>query len=130
MRTLRHHLASVGLVVVLCHVVLQVLVPAALCCRQSTVARTEFRECCPAGSHPGQVCPMHPSRLAGKKSKTTCSAQAVRDFRDLVIVLNLGGVIPSPVRLVVPATVEAAFVTAQLLASPVPHVPLGPPPRA
>jgi hypothetical protein len=130
MSALRRHLASLGLVVVCCHVVLQVLVPAALCCRQATVGRTEFRECCPAGSHPGQVCPMHPSRLAGKKSKTTCSAQAVRDFRDLVIVLNVGGVIPSPVRLLVPATVDAAFITAQPIVSPVSHVPLGPPPRA
>ena len=130
MNALRRHLASLGLVVVVCHVVLQVLLPAALCCRQSTAGRTEFRECCPAGSHPGQVCPMHPSRLAGKKSKTACSAQAVRDFRDLMIVLNVGGVIPTPVELTVPATVEAAFLTAQPLASPVPHVPLGPPPRA
>ncbi len=130
MSAVRRHLASLGLAVVVCHVVLQVLVPAALCCRQSTVGRTEFRECCPPGSHPGQVCPMHPSRLAGKKSRTDCTAQASRDFRDLVIVLNVGGVIPRPVHLIVPATIEAAFSPAQPFASLVPHVPLGPPPRA
>jgi hypothetical protein len=135
MSSLRRHLASLGLTMVLCHIVLQVLVPAALCCHQaSTPSKAETRvapakDCCPAGSHPGQVCPLHGVKRAGTQATSDCSAEAMRDFRDLIIVLNNGGVVASPVRLADPTGSESAFLVPDPQALLVSHVPPGPPPR-
>jgi hypothetical protein len=115
--------------VVLCHLVLQVLVPAALCCHQDSSARSAKKECCPAGSHPGHVCPLHGAKGA-KKSATDCSAGSQRDFRDLIIVLNNGGVIPAPLLLGAPTGSESAIVTVAPQAILVANIPPGPPPRA
>jgi hypothetical protein len=57
MRVIRRHLASFGLALTLCQAVLQVLVPAAVCCERPA-DRQEKADCC-AAVHPGQVCPMH-----------------------------------------------------------------------
>jgi hypothetical protein len=135
MSSLRRHLASLGLTMVLCHVVLQVLVPAALCCHQASItSRSEKRatpakECCPAGAHAGQVCPLHGAKRAGTQAASDCSAEALRDFRDLIVVLNNGGVVPQPLRLTTPTGWETAFVAPEPQAVLVSHVPPGPPPR-
>ncbi len=135
MSSLRRHLASLGLTMALCHVVLQVLVPAALCCHQASTASkaekraTPAKECCPAGAHPGQVCPLHGAKRASTQAAPDCSAEAMRDFRDLIIVLNNGGVVPSPVRFSDPTGSESAFLAPEPQAALVSHVPPGPPPR-
>jgi hypothetical protein len=130
MASIRRHLASLGLAVVLCHVVMQVLVPAVLCCQQANRQTENGDDCC-AGTHPGQVCPMHRSaRGTSDRSTNDCNAQPQRDFLDLLVVLNTGVVAPSTTELVVTLRSEAAVVPLQHLAASVPHAPLGPPPRA
>jgi hypothetical protein len=88
MASVRRHLASLGLAVVLFHVVMQVLVPAALCCEMPSAggARAEAADCCPAGSHPGQVCPMHGRRAGTTKSAddSDCAAQPLVDLHDIL----------------------------------------------
>jgi hypothetical protein len=131
MTSLRRHLASLGLTMVLCHLVLQVLVPAALCCHQASASRAQksaVKDCCPQGSHPGQVCPLHGVKRA-TQSATDCRAESHQDFRDLIIVLNSGGELPSPMTLTLPTGSELAFVAAEPQAMLVSHVPPGPPPR-
>ena len=132
MASIRRHLASLGLAVVLCHVVMQVLVPAVLCCQQvnSQAGSAETDDDCCAGTHPGQVCPMHRSRGTGDRSTNDCNAQPQRNFLDLLVVLTTGVVAPSTTELVVTLRFEAAFVSPQHVAVSVPHAPLGPPPRA
>ena len=83
MASVRRHLASLGLAVLLGHVVMQVLVPAALCCQKPLAAgtRAEAHECCPQGAHPGKVCPMHANRAAKPTSPDSdpdCTARASR----------------------------------------------------
>ena len=129
MSAVRRHLASLGLTVVLCHVVMQVLVPAALCCHQAAAQRAAAPDCC-GKSHPGQVCPMHRAARGGQQSAKDCSAQSQRDFLDLFIVLNSGGIAPAPVVLTVAITSESAFLFAEPPAVSVFQVPPGPPPRA
>jgi hypothetical protein len=133
MTSLRRHLASVGLAVVLCHVVMQVLVPAALCCQKtfSAAARAETRDCCPAGAHAGQICPMHGAKNAGKQqSKAPCHVRSQTDLHNLLALLTTGGVVPPVVTLPSPIGSESAPAPAEPIASFVSHVPLGPPPRA
>jgi hypothetical protein len=129
MASLRKHLASMGLAVVVCHLSMQVLVAAALCCRMPESAK---RECCAAGSHPGQVCPMHGSPRAAKSQSgnSDCRAQAPADVHNLYLALSGGGVIPSIARLVQPAGSEEAPPAMLPTDSLVPHTPPGPPPRA
>ena len=135
MASVRRHLASLGLAVVLCHVVMQVLVPAALCCQKPLTvsgSRATAHECCPQGSHPGKVCPMHGSR-AGQQKKSTdpdCAVQPLVDLHDLLMMLSTGGVVPTLVELARPAGSESAPATVIPAVSLVSPVPLGPPPRA
>jgi hypothetical protein len=132
MTSLRRHLASIGLAVLLCHTVMQVLVPAALCCEMgNTASKVDAKECCAAGAHTGQPCPMHKNR-AGKTSSNDreCGARSQLDLHDLFIALTSGGIIPSPGRLTAPSGSEAAP-SAVLAYSPlVIEAVLGPPPRA
>jgi hypothetical protein len=133
MASVRRHLASLGLAVVLCHVVMQVLVPAALCCQKPLTGgnRAEARECCPMGSHPGKVCPMHGNR--GSKAKSgdpDCAARPIVDLHDILMTLSNGGVMPTFVSLAVPAGSEPAPAVPQPITSFIASVPLGPPPRA
>jgi hypothetical protein len=135
MASVRRHLASLGLAVVLCHVVMQVLVPAALCCQEPLTAsgtRAAARECCPEGSHPGKICPMHGSRAAQQKKSTDadCAVQPLVDLHDLLMMLSAGGVVPTLVELARPAGSESAPATVLPAVSLVSPVPLGPPPRA
>lgn len=134
MASIRRHLASLGLAVVLCHMVMQILVPAALCCQKpltGTGTRAEAGECCPMGSHPGKVCPMHGKRAAQQKSPGPgCTAQPTVDLHDVFLTLSSGGVIPALVALARPVGSEFAPATAEPAASLVSPVPLGPPPRA
>jgi hypothetical protein len=134
MASVRRHLASLGLAVVLCHLVMQVLVPAALCCQKplaGTGTRAEAHECCPLGSHPGKVCPMHGKRAGRQKSTDPeCAAQPLVDVHDLFMTLSSGGVVPTLVELARPVGAESAPAPIEPAASHVSHVPLGPPPRA
>jgi hypothetical protein len=135
MTSVRRHLASLGLVVVLCHLCMQVLVPAALCCQQSVesarrAGRAEAKDCCPAGSHKGQICPMHGAKRAKEESEPTCHAQARIDLHDLFIALTTGGIITPSVQLAAPAGSERTLANLQASPSLVSHPPLGPPPRA
>jgi hypothetical protein len=134
MASLRRHLASLGLAVVLLHVVMQVLVPAALCCQVPSTrgAQAEAADCCPAGSHPGQVCPMHGKRAGQSKAAgdRDCAAQPLVDLHDILMTLSNGGVIPPLVALARPAGSEAAPAVEAPFTSPVASVPPGPPPRA
>jgi hypothetical protein len=130
MASIRRHLASLGLTVVLCHVVMQVLVPAVLCCQQTAAPADEADDCC-AGTHPGQVCPMHRSaRGGGDRSTNDCHAKPQRDFLDLLVVLNTGVLAPSTTELIVTLRSEAAFVPPQHRAASLAPAPPGPPPRA
>lgn len=133
MASLRRHLASLGLTVVFCHTLMQVLVPAALCCQEplsGTGAKAEWKECCPAGSHPGQVCPMHASRLAKKQAGDSgCAARPVVDLHDMLMTLSSGGVIPALATLAVPVDSESAPATTEAVPSFVASIPPGPPPR-
>jgi hypothetical protein len=134
MASVRRHLASLGLAVVLCHIVMQILVPAALCCQKPLVGvgtRAEAGECCPMGSHPGKVCPMHGKRASQQKSiDPECAAQPLVDLHDIFIALSSGGVVPPLVELALPVGSESAPATLEPAASLVSPVPLGPPPRA
>jgi hypothetical protein len=134
MASIRRHLASLGLAVVVCHLVMQILVPAALCCQKpsaGTGARAEAHECCPAGSHPGKVCPMHGKRADRQKSTDPeCAAQPLVDLHDIFMTLSGGGVMPTLVELARPAGSESAPTAIVSSAPLVLHVPLGPPPRA
>jgi hypothetical protein len=133
MASVRRHLASLGLVVVLCHVLMQVLVPAALCCQKPLKggASAEAHECCTAGAHPGQTCPMHSKRSAVQSSADpNCSAKPMADLHDIFMTLSAGGVLPTLVALQAPAGSESAPSFIHPFAVPVAYAPLGPPPRA
>jgi hypothetical protein len=135
MASLRRHLASLGLAVVLCHVVMQVLVPAALCCQKplSGGTRAEAHECCPEGSHPGKVCPMHANRAGKRPSGDTdpdCTARPLVDLHDILMTLSNGGVMPALLVLASPVGSESAPAFLQPAAPHVVSVPPGPPPRA
>jgi len=134
MAPVRRHLASLGLAVVLFHVVIQVLVPAALCCQMpsSGEARAEAADCCPAGSHPGQICPMHGKRAAKSTAAgdADCAALPLVDLHDILMTLSAGGVLPPLTSLAIPAGSEAAPVEAAQVTPAVVTVPPGPPPRA
>ena len=129
MTSIRRHLASLGLAVIVCHLAMQVLMAAALCCRTPESAK---KECCPAGSHPGQVCPMHGGPRAAKpeSGKSDCRAQAPADVHDLYLAFSGGGVISPIARLAQPAGSEEAPPTIMPADSLVPQTPPGPPPRA
>jgi hypothetical protein len=133
MTSLRRHLASIGLAVVLCHTVVQVLVPAALCCEMgSTASKIDAqKECCAANAHPGKPCPMHKNR-AGKTAANDrdCGARPQLDLHDLFIALTSGGILPSPNQLTAPSGSEAAPAVLLPYAPLVADAVLGPPPRA
>jgi hypothetical protein len=132
MSAFRRHLASLGLTVALSHLVIQVLVPAALCCQTPlSTTRAAVADCCPGGSHPGQVCPMHASPNARAESKKAdCHAQPLVDLHDLFVALTSGGVIPSVTSLSAPAGSEPAPRAAGPRSSSIADIPPGPPPRA
>jgi hypothetical protein len=117
-----------GLAVVVCHLAMQVLLAAALCCR---VPESAKRECCPAGSHPGQVCPMHggPRAAKSQSGNSDCRAQAPADIHDLYLAFSGCGVIPSIVRLAQPVGLEETPPTMLPTDWLVSHTPPGPPPR-
>jgi hypothetical protein len=129
MTSIRRHLASMGLAVIVCHLGMQVLMAAALCCRTPESVK---RECCPAGSHPGQVCPMHGGSKAARSQSgdSDCRAQAPADVHGLYLAFSGGGMIPSMARLAQPIGSEEAPPTRLPADSLVPHTPPGPPPRA
>jgi len=134
MASFRRHLASLGLAVALCQVVMQVLAPAALCCQMPLAgaeAKADSHECCIAGSRAGQVCPMHGTRAAKKKAGDSgCAARPLVDLHDMLMTLSSGGVVPSLVDLAQPIGSEAAPLVAEARLSVVPSAPPGPPPRA
>jgi hypothetical protein len=94
MASLRRHIAALGLF----HMVMQVLVPAALCCQMPSAgdARAEAADCCPAGSHAGQIRPVHGRRGARAKAAgdADCAAQPLADFHDILMTPSSGGVLP------------------------------------
>ena len=134
MASIRRHLASLGLAVVLCHMVMQVLVPAALCCQKplsQTGTRAGAHECCAASAHAGKVCPMHGKRADKQKpTDPECAAQPTVDFHDIVMTLSSGGVVPTLVGLSRPVGSESAPAPLEPAAPLVSLVPPGPPPRA
>lgn len=134
MASLRRHLASLGLAVALCQVVMQVLAPAALCCQMPLAgaeAKADAHDCCPAGSHLGQVCPMQANRLAKKKAGDSgCAARPVVDLHHMLMTLSSGGVVPLLVELALPIGSESAPLVAEARLSFVVSAPPGPPPRA
>jgi hypothetical protein len=135
MASLRRHLASLGLAVALCHMLMQILVPAALCCQKPLAGagtKAEAHECCPAGSHPGQICPMH-ARNADKKPKTSsddCSASALVDLHDMLMTLSSGGIVPPLASFSVALRSETTPSLTASVPSFVATAPPGPPPRA
>jgi hypothetical protein len=132
MTALRRHLASLGLAVATCHLVIQILVPVALCCQKPDLApRAAARDCCPAGAHAGGICPMHASKRAEQPNpENDCQARPLVDLHDLFMALTSGGVVTSLVPLAAPVGSEAAPMTVEPAATPVASVPPGPPPRA
>ncbi len=133
MASVRRHLASLGLAVVLCHFVMQILVPAALCCQKPLSAgkSADAHECCAAGAHPGQTCPMQAKRAAARiATDPNCSARPMVDLHDIFMTLSSGGVIPALSALAGPVGSETTPSFVQPFAVPVARVPLGPPPRA
>ena len=133
MASVRRHLASIGLAVVLLHVVMQVLVPAAFCCEMPSagVASAEAADCCPAGSHPGQVCPMHGKRGKAKAAdESDCAARPVVDLHDMLMTFSIGGVIAPPTALDGPDGSESTPAASSPVPSLVASLPPGPPPRA
>ena len=133
MASVRRHLASLGLAVVLCHFVMQILVPAALCCQKPLAAgkTASAHECCAAGAHPGQTCPMQGKRAASKSSTDPdCAARPMVDLHDIFMTLSSGGVIPALSVLAGPAGSETTPSFIQPFAVPVDRVLLAPPPRA
>jgi hypothetical protein len=132
MASIRRHLASLGLAVVLCQLSIQVLASAALCCQEPLAGgdRAKAHECCPAGSHAGKVCPMHANRAKQKGADPDCAAKPVVDLHDILMTLSGGGVIPSFVALAGPAGSEAAPLDSTPPRLIVTTVPPGPPPRA
>jgi len=132
MASVRRHLASLGLAVVLCHLAMQVLVPAALCCQKPLTAgkSADAHECCAAGAHPGQTCPMRGKRTASQgATDQNCAARPMVDLHDILMTLSIGGVIPALVALASPVGSESTPSFVQPFAVPVAPVPLGPPPR-
>ena len=132
MASVRRHLASLGLAVVLCHLVMQILVPAALCCQKPLTAgkSVDAHECCAAGAHPGQTCPMRGKRAASQSATgSDCAARPMVDLHDIFITLSSGGVIPALVVLNGPVGSESTPSFVQTVAASVIHLPLGPPPR-
>jgi hypothetical protein len=133
MAPIRRHLASFGLAVAACYLVIQVLVPAAICCQGANAAARVQAECCPAGAHPGQLCPMHASSRSKQAdgTRSECHAKPSTDLHDLFIALTSGGVMPPHApKLHAPDTSEPAPATAMLSALQAPARPLGPPPRS
>lgn len=133
MASLRRHLASLGLAVVLCHLVMQILVPAALCCQKPLTAgrSADAHECCAAGAHPGQTCPMRGNRAASQSATdSNCAARPMVDLHDILITLSSGGVIPALAVVAGPVGSESTPSFVQPYAVPVARIPLGPPPRA
>ena len=133
MASVRRHLASLGLAVVLFHVVMQVLAPAALCCQIPSAtgdARAEAADCCPAGSHSGQICPMHGKRPGKTAGDAECAAQPLVDLHDILMTLSSGGVLPPLTALAEPSGFESAPAMAARVPLAVVSVPPGPPPRA
>ncbi len=132
MSVIRRHLASLGLAVVLCQIVLQVLVPAALCCEAPAGAQQEVKADCCSAAHPGQLCPMH----AGKRARAQeprdgdCHARPVGTLRDLLGAWLTGDLVPPPAPLTVPGGSEPAPQLTALFAPAAAFVPPGPPPRA
>ena len=134
MASVRRHLASLGLAVVLCHLVMQILVPAALCCQKPLTAgkSVDAHECCAAGAHPGQTCPMRGKRAASQSATdSNCAARPMVDLHDILITLSSGGVIPALVSPRRPRRLRnRPRHSPSPSRSPVARVPLGPPPRA
>jgi hypothetical protein len=132
MTFLRRHLASLGLAVALCQLVMQVFVPAALCCQKPrSSSRIEATDCCLAGSHPGQVCPMHrASRAVEQQSKDTeCHAKPMVDLHDMFVALIAGGILPSVSQLAVPHGSELVARPARAATPDVAAIPPAHPPR-
>ena len=132
MASVRRHLASLGLAVVLCHFVMQILVPAALCCQKPLTAgkSADAHECCAAGAHPGQTCPMRGKGAAKSSTDPNCAARPMADLHDIFMTLSSGGVIPALAALAGPVGSESTPSFVQPVSVPVSRVPLGPPPRA
>jgi hypothetical protein len=129
-RSLRRHLASFGLAVALCHLFIQVLVPAALCCQSSAAAsRDAFIECCPPGSHPPGLCPLHASAKAKSRDSRNCHARPSADLLDLFVALTSGGVLPAMAAVAAPVGMEAAPAAAAVSFVALSTTPPGPPPR-
>jgi hypothetical protein len=132
MASVRRHLASLGLAMVLFHVVMQVLVPAALCCEMPSAGGARAEAAGPAGSHPGQVCPMHGTLAGTTKASddSDCAAQPLVDLHDILMTLSSGGGLPQLVAAAEPAGSESAPKAALPVPPAVVSVPPGPPPRA
>jgi hypothetical protein len=132
MASVRRHLASLGLAVVVCQFVLQILVTAALCCERPATTAARLQDCCPAGSHAGKICPMHGARRAGsnRASDDECHARPRNEVPNLFTLLTGSGILPSPVMLAVPEGIEQAPSPAQTTPPLHIDIPLGPPPRA
>ena len=113
MASLRRHLASLGLAVVFCHVVMQVLVPAALCCQKplaGTGSQGRSARVLPDGLPSREGLP--DARQARRPSRSLvdpgCAARPVVDLHDMLMTLSSGGVVPTLVALARPMGSESA----------------------
>ena len=79
MSVLRRHLGAFGLLVLLSQFAMQAAAQAALCCRPLANAPTAAADCCPAGSHPGKVCPVHAAKRATAPTDATCRMVCTRE---------------------------------------------------
>src|SRR5262245_16324691 len=108
MSIVRRHLASLSLAVVLCQIAVQVLVPAALCCESAAPDKADAAGC--AGSHPGQLCPMHARKPADVRQSNAgdCHAAPVNDLGHLLVTFLTGDLVSPPAALAAPTGSEPA----------------------
>jgi hypothetical protein len=129
MSVLRRHLGAFGLLVVLSQFAMQAAAQAALCCRPVANTATAAAECCPAGSHPGKVCPVHAAKRAAAPTDATCRMVCTRDADRSLLQSIAGGPLPAGAELSLtePVALHAAAVDRRPPSPP--SDPVSPPPR-
>jgi len=129
MSLLRRHLGTFGLLVLLSQFAMQAAAQAALCCRPVANARSAAADCCPAGSHPGKVCPVHAAKRATAPTDATCRMVCARDADHSLLQSIAGGPLPAGVELSLTEPVAPHTAAADRRPPFPPSDPVSPPPR-
>lgn len=131
MRLCRRHLFVCAVLLLLQQVGGIAVTSVSLCCStpKSATGIDEAEDCCPAGSHPGQACPMRKNRKpvaadAATECRLTCAAEVPG------LPSAFGGPVQSPFRLLADTAVHTVAAGAQMTMPDSAPVPLSPPPRA